>query len=718
MKKQFLLINTALLLSLVACSSSPTPEPTDNALLKLYDANAKFVSNGYGKDITGADEWFPLATYRHKNNGEAPYVELGQFLNALNNMFHVDINYTTMASVRVKQYDSYVEKVSDHLYGIYSEQVLGALIDTKENVLNIKRFDYMFAQQSTFNATLRGDVASPNNSPESMLQGSNQSRYIGEFKDEVYDLDDYNMDIIELDDKVYMPEPLLSNIFFRGLGGDVAYNGNDFFMTNTVGVESMFTNLVGSFRSTKNTFETGKVIYSLADPVGQEECRYVGKVVKDEQTSYTIYSLDKNGGGCIFNASSPTSTDMSDPTHKLAWERKEDGDIYITIFNKNQASGTGFAAHGSVMRISSKETFYNQKARSQALADFNYQLLRFQIDNLYGLKDELHAKHGFNDFDSFVKEKGLKEKLLSIDTRTYDEGLSEFLMKYIDDGHTRYTDRSVFTGQEEVTTDDLVIRYMGPRRQNLINRREEYQADRENALGEGVDPIGVFMEDETAVIRFDSFTHILPIISNPGHATDSMPTSMLLTASSPFGFMRCFDEISKNSKIKNVVMDLTCNGGGMVLTLPFLASYFTKDPIIYLRDNLAGVVREFHYSVDLNGDGIHGGEGDYLGDKYHMYVLTSDFSFSCGSALPTLAHIAGVDVIGLRCAGGACNVSGFSDACGSIYTLSAPQQIGYLDENGNFVNDDAGIPVTHELAEEYWYDMVKLNQAVKGFSNN
>ena len=53
MKKQFLLINTALLLSLVACSSSPTPEPTDNALLKLYDANAKFVSNGFGKDIIG-----------------------------------------------------------------------------------------------------------------------------------------------------------------------------------------------------------------------------------------------------------------------------------------------------------------------------------------------------------------------------------------------------------------------------------------------------------------------------------------------------------------------------------------------------------------------------------------------------------------------------------------------------------------------------------------
>lgn len=714
MKKRYLLISSALLLSLVGCSSNSS-NPSDGELLKVYDSNAKFVSTGYGNGTGQNTEWYPLATYRHKNNGEAPYVEVGQFLDALNNTLHNRIDYITLTMTRLKEYDSTIEKVSDHVYGIYSERVLGALIDTKENVLNIKRFDYMFAKTDCFNGILRGDIASPNNSKESSVQGSNQSKYLGTFKEENYDLDDYKMDIIELDGKVYMPAQMLSNIFFRGYPSDLVYNGNDFFLSSSVDASSTYANLAGSFRSSNNTFEINQVLYSPADPIGNEEIRYVGKAVNGEASAaYTIYSLDKNGSGFLFDASSPTSADMSDPKSKLTWE-KSGGDYYITKFDKDTITGE-FSTKGNVMRVSSNETFYNKKTRSAALSEFNYQLLRFQIDNLYGLKKELHDKHGFNDFDSFVKEKGLKDKLLSTSAGVYDEGLSELLMKYIDDGHTKYTDRSVFTGQDETTAGDLSNRYLGPRRTGLFNKRTEYMTYRQSVLGEGVEPIGLFVEGETAVIRFDSFTHPLPFIADPGNAFDFMDLPAVLKSSSPFGFIKAFKEISKNDKIKNVVYDLTCNGGGVSVTLPFLAAYFAKDPVIYLRDNLGDVVREFHYSVDLNGDGVHDGEGDYFGDKYHMYVLTSDFSFSCASALPTMAHIAGVDVIGMQGGGGACNVAGFSDACGSIYTLSAPQQIGYLDEDGNFINDDKGIPVTHELSKENWYDVAKLDQAIKGFA--
>ena len=224
------------------------------------------------------------------------------------------------------------------------------------------------------------------------------------------------------------------------------------------------------------------------------------------------------------------------------------------------------------------------------------------------------------------------------------------------------------------------------------------------------------MAGETAVIRFDLFSHLLPIITDPGTALDMLDTSTFLKSSSPFGFMKAFKEIEQHSEIKNVVLDLTCNGGGMVLTLPFLAAFFTKDPTIYLKDNLSSVVREFHYDVDLNCDGVYRGQGDCYADKYHFYLLTSDFSFSCASAFPTMAKIAGIDIIGVQCGGGACNVAGFTDACGSIYTLSAPQQIGYLDENGNFVNDDAGIPVKYEVPKESWYDLTKLNSAIQGFN--
>ena len=710
MKKQPLFLSAVALLSLTACTPSGSG---DNELLKLYDANSKFVTAGYDEN-----DYFPLVTYRHKNNGEVPYVEVNQFLVITNELFHNSVDYITMASTRQKQYDSYVKKISDHQYGVYSESIIGALIDTKENILNIKRFDYMNAQPDSFNGSLRGDITNPNNSGVSLVHASNKSRYIGEFKEEVYDLDDYEMDIVELDDKVYMPAQILSTIWLRGLGADFVYNGNDFFISSSVTSETAFPQAAGSYRSGNNTFAISGVLYKSVTPLEGEAHRYVGKVpaTEEKEASYAIFSLENDGKGFVFTAATPEVRSSDNPRYKIGWEKK-DKDIYVTVYSKNSLTGEFATTGGHTMRISSNETYFNKEERSESLINFNYQLLRFQIDNFYGLKDELAAKHGFTDFDSFVRQKGLKDKLLSKDANEYDRGLSELLMKYIDDGHTKYMDRSLFA-KDDVSASDLADQYTGVRRGSLLEKGEEYSEYRQNVVGEDVNPIGLAMKDETAVIRFDAFGHLLPIITNPDGMMDDADISTQMEESTPYGFIASFKEIEKHSEIKNVVLDLTCNGGGMVLTLPFLAAYFAKDPTFYLRDNLAGVIREFHYDVDLNCDGIYGGEGDYLADKYHFYMLTSDYSFSCGSAYPTMARIAGVDIIGQKCAGGACNIAGFADACGSIYTLSAPQQIGYLDENGNFINDDAGIPVTHELDIESWYDLTKLNEAIASWSHN
>ena len=102
MKKQPLILSAIFLLSLAGCGSSGSD---DNKLLKLYDANSKFVATGYEEGGS-----FPLATYRHKNNGEAPYVEVSQFFNITNELFHNSIDYINMTSQRVTQYDSYVKK--------------------------------------------------------------------------------------------------------------------------------------------------------------------------------------------------------------------------------------------------------------------------------------------------------------------------------------------------------------------------------------------------------------------------------------------------------------------------------------------------------------------------------------------------------------------------------------------------------------------------------
>lgn len=101
-------------------------------------------------------------------------------------------------------------------------------------------------------------------------------------------------------------------------------------------------------------------------------------------------------------------------------------------------------------------------------------------------------------------------------------------------------------------------------------------------------------------------------------------------------------------------------------------------------------------------------------DKYHFYILTSEFSFSCGNFLPAIAKNSSAKIIGKKSGGGACPVDVFADASGSIYQSSSPNVCGYLDEDMEFANSDDGFPVDIDLDPSYWYDPKKLDQ----FLNN
>lgn len=83
-----------------------------------------------------------------------------------------------------------------------------------------------------------------------------------------------------------------------------------------------------------------------------------------------------------------------------------------------------------------------------------------------------------------------------------------------------------------------------------------------------------------------------------------------------------------------------------------------------------------------------------------------------------MAKNAGVPIIGKQSGGGACIVGAYADANGSTFNTSSPMQMCYYDENDKLVNDDAGVPVDYELAEDSWYDLAKLNTFVKGLKNS
>lgn len=753
MNKSKLFLSVVALLSLTGCSggltssslpssssesqpasSSETSEPSSSSSsssshsssystvpespLTLYNAGSRLQIGSYN-----SKDSIPMATYRHKDFGEVPYVELADYLRSLDyrgremeammnkvfgeGAFHENRNRNHLS----------IERISEHLYSISRDDVIAALVDSEAEKLIIKRYDYLANGLATNNGVVGLDPADSNDGNLSCVRPSAQSKVVGQFQDEIYDLKKYHVDIVEAEGKLYLPFQFLATVTLRDMPFTAFYNGVDFYLSNEVSANAT---LKASCYSNDNAFLFENVLHSLSDEVLEGELyRFVGEIPlakeQDPETQeYSIFALRANGEGAVFHALTKDAEVPETVNYKIDWE-KIDGEFYLTLTPWNQAKQAFQEGSEVTMRVLGKGGYFNAKTRSKSLADYNYDLLRFQFDEIYGLRPELKAKSGYTDFDSFVQSKGLKEKLLSLDCPTYDEALAEFTMKYVDDGHTSYTDRSLFSGIQEVSGAALGNQYSGPRRQGLFSHLSEYTALRKEAVGEG-SGIGLFTEGETAVLRFDQFNHPFSFVPSV-NPYEGQSIEQLLGVSTPFAFDASFEQIKENDAIKNVVLDLTCNRGGMVVTIPYLAAFFSKNPTIFSHEANMGVTREFHYLVDLDHNGVCGEPTDTYEGQYNFYILTSDFSFSCGSLLPAVAHDAGVKIIGKQSGGGACSVTCFADACGSLYNTSSCGQSMYHDDEGVLRNNDAGVPVDYELEKGSWYDLTKLNEFVSGLSN-
>ena len=122
-----------------------------------------------------------------------------------------------------------------------------------------------------------------------------------------------------------------------------------------------------------------------------------------------------------------------------------------------------------------------------------------------------------------------------------------------------------------------------------------------------------------------------------------------------------------------------------------------------------GSTVEFHFDVDLNGDGVFGGEGDTFKGKYNFAVMTSPASFSAGNITPAFAKTFGfAKIIGLPSAGGPCPVATRTDSFGFSYRTSA--QLHYpCVVDGKYLSNDQGVPVDIPLEAEDFFNVPKID---------
>ena len=112
---------------------------------------------------------------------------------------------------------------------------------------------------------------------------------------------------------------------------------------------------------------------------------------ENDAVTYRIYSFTKDGKGKLLVAPSPTEkgeeAKINDVTYSYEWEKKDDG-IYVKNFvtGKELETGQTKTEPRGTSKIPLKDTYYGAKTRSNEMAAFSYNLLRFQFDNFYGLK--------------------------------------------------------------------------------------------------------------------------------------------------------------------------------------------------------------------------------------------------------------------------------------------------------------------------------------------
>ena len=732
MKKANLIL--LLVPALVALSATGCDQKTEE--LQLFDANSRFI--GVQKidperPTVQLPETFenlniaPLATYHLKGKGDIPYVDMSELTTALNE---------GLQGLITKGLSGEVKEDGFHLRSPGNKGEI--ILDAENDVVKLKNSQSFTDSITMENNGIPGDYCtfranSIKDSDKTKVYKEDGSA-IQEY--ETYSFKDYGFDIYKKESKYYAPFEAITKLIYRDVGVDCAYNGSEFYI-NALG--SFTSSLI---KSSKGYWQAYSGIYAPDQPGNGEAYRFHftfqrlkegSDTEKEVVTKFLILNDNEGKSGSVTLCPGETfdpSKALQDPESAYSYSWKKEGDVlYINV---RSAEGETMGDYG----IHLNETRFIKSTISAETSAYNYNILRFIFDNFYGLK----AIKGYQNAEEFFTSCGVKDGLKSTNVKDYNAAMAKLFGK-VDDGHSGFTGLSLYTAYDDLDSLSALNKAnLGPRVTTLGEKRTAYQQARIDKYAElhpgtnkNPDPnfyhgIQFSQDNETAVITFDSFQHQDPQIKNmkekfPDGEVEQFLVRSNMIMSSADGFSAAFQllkNMNKSSKVvKNVVIDLTNNGGGLIATMPYLAAFFSDDPTYVVKDTINGTVREYHYKVDLNGDGTFGGQGDTFKNDYNFFFLTSGFSFSCGNALPGIGKDNGVKIIGERSGGGVSPVGVFMDALGSNFSISNYYNMSYKGADGKYVQNDAGIPLDYEfpLQNGNWYDPNAIQAFIKNIQN-
>ena len=338
---------------------------------------------------------------------------------------------------------------------------------------------------------------------------------------------------------------------------------------------------------------------------------------------------------------------------------------------------------------------------SEVLANFGYNELCLVMDQLYGLKD----LHGITSFDELFTEIGYKDKLLSTDPEVKDGALYDFIRFYLDDQHSGKNLNS-FRTIEPKSKDGY-----GLSAKRTIADNDKYAKARSSSSR----AVPAYEEvGDTAYVTFDYFNLRSPVsvYYNGEYGSEYDPADQNIDTVGLIIYAH--EQITReNSPIKNVVMDLSLNGGGAIDAAVVAASWFLGEAEVSAQSTLTGARSTSHYQADVNLDGKFD-EKDTVSDK-NLYCLISPNSFSCGNLIPAIFKYShDVTLLGQTSGGGSCAILGLVSAWGTFFQISSPINMSYV-KNGSYYEIDNGVEPDYYINKPAnYYDREALRNYLNG----
>lgn len=346
----------------------------------------------------------------------------------------------------------------------------------------------------------------------------------------------------------------------------------------------------------------------------------------------------------------------------------------------------------------------NNEERYQDLAQYNYNELCFVFDNLRGYTEQLIfgdenlLSLGLNKLLEQHAPK-IKEYLLSSDKDKYFDGLYALFKGLYDGGHTGilYSNSSGVYGSIMNSAHDEDFAGL----ENIVSGRsnEKNKAYRSAYLSRlskfNVSASTYYKFDDntkTAYIGFNSFD-----VDYSGWDNYYKNNGVIPVNTDTYAFVRNKFYQALNDNAKNVVLDLTTNGGGNSFALEGIVGLLNKGHSTFRSLNTFNnyKINENHL-IDINLDG----KCDQLDVdecakfNFNVGVLTSSYAFSCGNLFPSVLKDLGYKIMGEKSGGGSCAILYQTTADGIQYVHSS--YLCLVDANGK--NIDGGVEVDFPIS--------------------